>query len=143
MDTLYKIVSEAHSGNRWLVLLMAIAIVVDFTIGWITKKKFGRMEEVFSLVYMIAVDVQLLIGLSLYLFLSPTIRHAFAGGVDMSDAQTRLYVLEHPLTMILAIAFVHIGRVMVKKAASDESKFKKGLLWFGLALVFILSRMPW
>jgi hypothetical protein len=143
MDTLYNSISEAHALIRWLVLVLAIAIVVDFAIGWISKKKFGRMEELFSLAYMITVDVQLLIGLSLYFFLSPTVRQAFSEGFDMSDAQTRFTVLEHPLTMILAIAFVHIGRVMVKKAASDESKFKKGLLWFGLALVFILSRMPW
>jgi hypothetical protein len=101
------------------------------------------MEELFSLAYLITVDVQLLIGLSLYFFLSPTVRQAFSEGFDMSDAPTRFTVLEHPLTMLLAIAFVHIGRVMVKQAASDESKFKKGLIWFGLALVFILSRMPW
>jgi hypothetical protein len=143
MDTLYNTLSEVHALIRWLVLVLAIAIVVDFAIGWISKKKFGRMEELFSLAYLITVDVQLLIGLSLYFFLSPTVRQAFSEGFDMSDAPTRFTVLEHPLTMLLAIAFVHIGRVMVKKAASDESKFKKGLIWFGLALVFILSRMPW
>jgi hypothetical protein len=143
MDTLYNTLSEVHALIRWLVLVLAIAIVVDFAIGWISKKKFGRMEELFSLAYLITVDVQLLIGLSLYFFLSPTVRQAFSEGFDMSDAPTRFTVLEHPLTMLLAIAFVHIGRVMVKQAASDESKFKKGLIWFGLALVFILSRMPW
>lgn len=143
MDTLYMIMNEAHSGNRWLILLMGIAIIVDYAIGWQSKKKFGKMDDVFSLVYMIAVDVQLLLGLILYVFLSPTVTGAFAEGVDMKDPQVRMYVLEHPLTMVLAIIFVHIGRSMVKKATTDDAKFKKGLLWFGLALFFMLSRMPW
>jgi len=141
--SLYQIISSAHSGNRWLVLIMAIAAVVDFAIGLASKKKFGKLDDVLTLVYTIMIDLQLLLGLILYFFLSPTVHDAISSGLDMSDAQSRFYVVEHPLTMLLAIVFAHVGRATVKRATTDAIKFRRGLIWFTLALVFMLSRMPW
>jgi hypothetical protein len=45
--------------------------------------------------------------------------------------------------MIIAWILVHAGRVSVKKATTSPAKFKKSLLFFGIALLLILIAIPW
>jgi NADH:ubiquinone oxidoreductase subunit H len=143
MDTLYSIVKETHSGFRWIVLVLAIAVAIDFIIGWTSKKKFARLDNTLSLLYMISCDIQLLIGLSLYFFLSPVTQNAMQFGLHQDDPKVMFFGVEHPITMILAIACAHVGRATSKKATTDSSKFKRGTIWFVLSLILLLARMPW
>jgi hypothetical protein len=45
--------------------------------------------------------------------------------------------------MIFAIALIQIGRTLSKKAADAASKHKKAIIYFGIGLLLILSRIPW
>lgn len=143
MDSLYPFIKEAHSGWRWIVLVLAIAVVIDFAMGLFSKRSFKSLDNRLSLFYMISCDIQLLFGLLLYFVLSPLTQSAFEGGNVMSDPIVRFHVVEHPVTMLLAIVFAHIGRIASKKASADGKKFQRGLIWFLLSLIFMLSRMPW
>jgi hypothetical protein len=58
-------------------------------------------------------------------------------GALMKNAEQRLMAVEHPLTMIIAIALITVGGVSVKKGKSNAKWF------YILALVLILSRIPW
>jgi hypothetical protein len=143
MDSMYNFVKEAHSGWRWIVLVLAIAAVIDFAMGLMSKRSFKPIDNRLSLFYMISCDIQLLLGLLLYFVLSPVIQNAFKEANVMSDPHARFVVVEHPVTMFLAIVFVHIGRIASKKAPADKKKFQRGLIWFLLSLIFILAGIPW
>jgi len=45
--------------------------------------------------------------------------------------------------MIIAWILVHVGRVLVKKAFTSKAKYKKSLIFFGIALLLILIATPW
>jgi len=144
MDTIYSTVKDVHSSFRWIVLALAVAVIVIFAIGWFSKKKFGRLDNTLSLLYMISCDLQLMLGLTLYFFLSPITQSAIQfGSLQMEDPNVRFFAIEHPITMILGIACAHIGRISSKKGLTDSSKFKRGTIWFLLSLILIVSRMPW
>ena len=72
--------------------------------------------------------------------MSPWYKSMKANGVD---ATNRLLAIEHPIMMILAITLITIGWSRHKKQVKSESKFKTFSIFYGLALVFILSRIPW
>ena len=137
--TLYEIIRSSHSYLRWIALLLALVVVIVFVTGWISKRKFGNTDGKTALFYTISLDLQFLLGLLLYLWLSPF----SIGNIDMANAEMRFRTVEHPLTMLLAIVFAHIGSRASKKAVTDDLKFKRGAIWFALSLVFMLSRMPW
>ena len=59
------------------------------------------------------------------------------------EKNARLTSLEHPLINIIAITLITIGWSKHKKALSSQAKFKSILLFFGLGLLLILSRIPW
>ena len=61
----------------------------------------------------------------------------------MKDSSARLLAVEHPIVMILAIVLITIGWSKHKKQVKSESKFKTFTIFYGLALVLILSRIPW
>ena len=61
----------------------------------------------------------------------------------MKSASLRLYLVEHPLVNIIAIVLITIGYSKHKKKLTSVSKFKTILIFYTLALVLLLSRIPW
>ena len=137
---MYEAFLKTHSYLRWVVLILALITVVKYLIGWLQKKSFTASENKISLFYSIAMDIQLIVGLVLYLFLSP-ITNSFH--IDMKDTFSRFWGMEHIAMMVIAIALVHIGRVMVKKAKTDAARFSKGAIYFLLSLLVMLAAIPW
>ena len=61
----------------------------------------------------------------------------------MGNSASRLLAIEHPLMMLIAIVLITIGWSKHKKKTEDSSKFKTFAIFYGLALVLILARIPW
>ncbi len=61
---------------------------------------------------------------------------------QMKDSAIRLTSLEHPLINIIAIVLITIGWSKHKKVANNL-KFQKIMIFCGLGLLLILSRIPW
>jgi hypothetical protein len=131
-----------HNFMRWFVLLFGILTVVRSIGGLISKRDFHPSDGKSNLFFMIGMDVQFLIGLGLY-FMGGWYQKLEHLGQNMQDSYNRFFTMEHGFTMIIAWILVHIGRSVVKKAGTPQSKFKKGLIFFGIALVLILVATPW
>ena len=61
----------------------------------------------------------------------------------MKEPEIRLYVIEHPLMMILAIIVITMGFSRHKKMDTAAGKFKTIAMYYGIGLLFVLSRIPW
>lgn len=137
--TMYTFVQKFHSGWAYVALLVLVFAVVNSFLGKSSKKEFTAKDRKISLVALITVHIQLLVGLILY-FVSPYGSAAFG---LMKDAGLRLTSLEHPLVNIIAITLITIGWSKHKKAATSTAKFNNIFLFYGLGLLLILSRLPW
>jgi hypothetical protein len=86
---------------------------------------------------LIAIHVQLLVGIILY-FVSPNgFNMIKAVGMGGLTTESRLLALEHPLINIIAIALITMDGQNIKLMTS-ESKFKTFLFFYGLGLLLIL-----
>jgi hypothetical protein len=93
---------------------------------------------------MISLHTQLLIGLALYFFFSPITLAALADfGAAMKNPEMRLVAVEHVSMNIIAIVLATINNAKNKKAIADAAKHKNALIFTIVALVLILSRIPW
>ncbi|MEM1359087.1 MAG: cytochrome B [Bacteroidota bacterium] len=139
MDILYTAIKHAHSGLRWVVLvLLIVAILKAFG-----KRRGGSVypgKDKLALFAMISVHVQLLLGLLLYLWLSPLV--SFEGNV-MGNTIQRFYTVEHLLGMLIGIALVTIGYSKAKRQAELNKGWKSISLWYFLGLLAILLSIPW
>ena len=141
---MYPYVLGLHNIVRWIVLSCGVWAVFVSWRGWLGRRQWTPAEARATRVFVIALDVQFLIGLMLFAVFSPLTRQAFLDlGGAMSDAPVRYFLLEHPLIMLMAIAAAHIGAVHVKRAASDAERFQKASLMFGLSLAAIAGFIPW
>ena len=131
-----------HSYWAILVLGLLIFTVINALIN--SKKEFKDKDLRIALFTLIVAHIQLVIGLGWY-FMSPAYKHLKENGmgITMKDAHARLLTVEHPIMMILAIVFITIGFSKHKKQTTDAAKFKTILMWYGLALLFVLTRIPW
>ena len=133
-----------HSYWAYLVVLLLIIAVINAFVGLMQNKEFSIKNLRISLFALIVAHIQLLIGLGWY-FMSPAYKSLKENGMGetMKDSATRLLAVEHPLMMIIAIIFITIGWSKHKKQTTDKGKFKTIAVFYGIALVFILSRIPW
>jgi len=141
---MYDFVLFAHSWLRWLVLLAGVAAVARAVSGVNTRRPWTPLDDRSGMWFTAALDLQMLIGLVLYAFLSPVTQSAFVDmAAAMRAAPVRFFVVEHPVGMIVSIALAHVGRVRIRKASDSESRHKRALVFFGLALLVLLLSMPW
>ena len=141
---MYETVLFIHSYWAYLVLLILIVATINSLVGFFANKEYGATNFRIALFTLIVSHIQLLIGIVLF-FTAPYLR-AFGeigmGGV-MKDSTLRLYIVEHPLMMIIAVALITIGYSNHKKKLTSRPKFKMLAIFYTLALIFILSRIPW
>jgi hypothetical protein len=131
-----------HNLIRWLIILFGIWTVLSAVSGLVGKREFTSSDGRSNFFFMLCMDIQFLVGLGLY-FSGEWFERLKHLGDNMKDANLRFFTMEHELMMIIALILVHVGRVMVKKATLSSAKFKKGLLFFGIALLLILITTPW
>lgn len=130
-----------HSYFAYVVLAVLAISFVNALMGGMSNRKFTANDRKISLFGLIAAHSQLLFGLILY-FVSPKGFSNFSGE-HMKDAVSRLYMLEHPLINIIAIVLITIGYSKSKKAGDGSKAFKSIYVFYGVGLLFILSRIPW
>ena len=141
---MYSLLKNVHSFWAYLVLLVLILSILNAIVGKIKGKDFESRDLRVSLFGLILPHIQLLIGLILY-FISPWFvqwSNMGMGGV-MKDAQTRLYLVEHPFTNILAIVLITMGWSLHKRQSDPGKKFLRIALFYGFGGLLLLSRIPW
>jgi heme A synthase len=137
-------IKMVHSGWAYIALIIIIYAVFNAVKGLSSKKEFTDKDLRISLFTLIVFHIQLIIGLIAY-FTSAQFSFLIENGMGaaMKDSGIRLLVVEHPLMMILAVIIITIGFSKHKKKTTDNAKFKTIAIYYGIALLFVLSKIPW
>lgn len=134
---MYPGLVHAHSGLRWIALLLLVATVVTAISRWQSRASFTESNRKLYLFTLISVHTQLVIGLVLY-FISPKVTTSL-----MSDKIYRFYSVEHLVGMLLAIILITIGYSRAKRLSGATGKHKTVAIFMGLGLLLILAMIPW
>ena len=141
---MYQILLASHNILRWVVVILAIVALFRAYVGWIGKHEYTEIDRKVGVFFSVSLDVEVLLGFLLYLFLSPITRTAFQ---DFSTAMTipdiRFFAVEHTLMMILAVILVHVGTMLTKRGTSDVSKHRRAAIWYSLASFLVILAIPW
>jgi hypothetical protein len=141
---MYSFILATHNIVRWLILIAAVVAIIQAFVGWFGEKEWSKANGLTGLIYVSAVDLNVLLGLILYLFLSPLTRQAFADfGAAMGNPTLRFFAVEHIFTMLVALALAHVGRSLSKKATETIKKHRTAAIWYTVSLLAILTMIPW
>ncbi|MGJ1431224.1 hypothetical protein ACR79M_06570 [Sphingobacterium spiritivorum] len=121
-----------------IVLLLALVVSIIITLAnFAGNKPYNRK---IALIGLISAHLQLVVGLVLFFVLKYP---SMISGSVMKDPTLRFKIIEHPLTMIIAIVLITIGYSKAKRITDAKKANKTVLIFFILGLIFILSRIPW
>jgi hypothetical protein len=142
---MYDVVLALHNILRWVVVILAVAAVVRAYRGWLGKRDWEPADRKVGSFFAISMDVQLLVGLALYFFLSPMTQPIFRGQMSlvMGNDQMRFFGVEHIFYMILGVVFVHLGTILSRRAEQPLIKHRRAALWFSLVVLTLLVGVPW
>ena len=137
--SLYNISVHAHSGLRWILLVVILIAILTALKRWLSRSPYQTSDKKWFLMSLIFSHLQLVIGLYLY-FVSPRV---VFNESTMSDADLRFYSVEHISVMIIAIILVTLGYRVAKSNRTEYTKYKRIFWYFFIALALMVSRIPW
>ena len=106
-----------HSYWAYLVLFVLIIATFNAVFKFFGNKEFDAKDFRISLFTLITMHIQLLIGIILFFMKDyfSTIEQVGGMGEVMKNSDLRNLIVEHPTTMIIAVALVTIGYSKHKK----------------------------
>ena len=138
---MYTGLLHTHHWIRYVALILLLVTALKALMD-LNKKGVNVGSRKLALYTLISVHIQLLTGLILF-FISPKVKMAMENmGAAMKDPASRLVLIEHPLVMLIGITLITIGYVKSKKKTDQASYSKTIIIYYGIALVLILSRIP-
>ncbi|MDP5170178.1 MAG: hypothetical protein NWR72_08025 [Bacteroidia bacterium] len=140
-----EILQYAHSYLRWVVLALALVVIAKALIGWLGRKPYEKLDNTLGASFLGSIHLQLVLGLILYFIGDKGLALITANGMGavMKDATLRFWAVEHITTMIIAVVVATVGRSMIKRAGEPGRKHRLAAIYFIIATVLILSRVPW
>jgi hypothetical protein len=136
---MYSLLSHAHSGLRWFVLLTLLVAIINSIGKTKGNHPFTNRDIRLALMALIFTHTQFLLGLILY-FISPKV--VFSSDA-MSNDVLRFFLVEHIFIMIIAVLLITIGYSRAKRAIDEGKKFRNILVFYLLGLILILAGIPW
>jgi hypothetical protein len=124
--SMYEILREAHSGWRYLVILVGLIAVIRMLIGWFTSGAWSTLDRRLGTIFVSVLDIQVLLGLVLWIMLP---------GWSLGPSAPAAY--EHPVTMILAVAVAHGSWSMARRREPDTAKFRIAAIGFIVSAILI------
>ncbi|MCA9986061.1 MAG: hypothetical protein KDE59_17260 [Anaerolineales bacterium] len=116
-----------HGGIRWLVVVAGVLALIKFVAGWLSNSSFGLLDRRLSLAFTILMDINVLIGLIIFVT-------GFFGDLPGEVLRIRS---EHAVTMILAVAAAHMSARW--KNAADKIRFRQTAIFFLIAMLLVVA----
>lgn len=111
----------AHSGLRFLVLLLGVAALAYYAYGMATGRPFDRTASLLRVAWVASVDLQVVLGLVLVLL---GIWYPMLAG--------------HLVLMLAALVVAHVTSVMARRSALTDAVRSHRLMLIGVVLALLL-----
>lgn len=122
----------AHSGLRWLILLVAVLAIIKFAAGWARGGQFKGMDRGLTAAFSGLMDLQTTLGIIFLLW----------NGLATEIGFPR-HRIEHGVIMIVAAGVAHLSARW--KTADDKTRFRNSLVVILASLILVLigiARLP-
>jgi hypothetical protein len=141
---MYQYVLIAHAWWRWVVIIAGAAAIYTAVRGLSRNGSWSGDAARYGKLFGRAVDIQFLMGASLYLIFSPmtNVAMSVADGLP-EDSELRFFGVYHGLIMSVAFIDVHISSALIRRASSDTAKHRRSIILYGQTLLIILCTIPW
>lgn len=141
---MYNTVKILHSYWAYLVLLILVLATLNAIIKTIGNKEYEAKDFRISLFTLIVTHIHMLLGIILFFAADYfSLISEMGMGEVMKNSTLRSNIVEHPFTMIVAVALITIGYSKHKKKLTSKNKLKTIAIFYTIALILVLAKIPW
>jgi uncharacterized membrane protein YuzA (DUF378 family) len=137
------IIISLNNTLEYLTLIFLIVATLNAFWGLIGERSFEIKDLRLSLFTLIFSYIQMLMGIATY-FVSDYFSAWEKGmGAVIRDSNLRMYLIQRPITNILAIVLITMGWSLHKKASVDRKKYFRIAVFYAVGLLLLFSRISW
>ena len=122
-----NLILQAHSGWRYIVLLIIVIVIIKALIGWLGKQKWSSLDSNLMLASRVSLYIQVVLGVLTYI-----VRQEWLVGFG--------FVGSHVIPAILAVGAVEFGAARAKKSSGNK-KFMFAFIGFVIAIILIYGAL--
>ncbi|MCB0190528.1 MAG: hypothetical protein KDJ65_01145 [Anaerolineae bacterium] len=134
MGTFYFFLFQAHSGWRWIALLLLVITTVKVAIGLVAGQKWTSLDQKLVTFTNIAVSIQVLLGIFLYVLL-------LTQGGGITGRSVGSITTAHMIPALLAIGAIGFASARSKKASTDRQKFMMATIGMVIAVLMVVGAL--
>jgi uncharacterized membrane protein YozB (DUF420 family) len=134
----YDLVINSHIFVSTVFILIAIIVLVRSFRGWRQNTLYTKLDSNLSVIFLIFLYVQLILGVLLYFVLGDKSGGASSLEEAAKQMSIRFWALEHFVIMIFALFLSQLGWVFIRKSRLDLNKHKNTLFYFGISILLIV-----
>jgi len=113
-----------HSLVRWIIVLVAVALIARLAVGLLKKQAFDKTARVLTTAFSGLMDTQMLLGILLFV-------------IDgLTGSGFPAYRWAHALTMVVAVVAAHLPSAW--KKAEDGVRTRNTLIAVAASLLIVL-----
>lgn len=133
-----------HSLLRWLVLIAGIVAVARALQALSKGESYETSHRTTATVFVSSLHLNLLLGIALYVGVSPITQAAFADiGAAMKSSALRFFLVEHPFGMLVGTIVATVGSSKLRRTVAARAKHRVTAIFFGIGLLIVLASIPW
>ncbi len=137
---MYIFLLDLHNLFRWAVVIVGLVALVMAWAGAASRSGWTPQQNTVGRAFTILMDLQVLIGILLYLVFSPITTNALRDfGAAMQVDQTRFFLVEHMPLMLIALVLLHIGAARGRRKDSPMN----AAVFYTLGLLLVAFAIPW
>ncbi|MCI0670850.1 MAG: hypothetical protein L0Y64_10345 [Myxococcaceae bacterium] len=140
----YLLVLVLHSYLRWGVVVLGVLSLGTSLLAWARGRAWLPRDRTLQRLFVAALDAQVLLGVVLYVALSPLTPRSLADlRAAMSSSLLRFFSVEHVTAMLAALMLAHVGAVKSRSAPPTAARHRRWALWLLFALLLVVVGIPW
>lgn len=149
MSAAYELLLILHSFTRWWVLLACAVTMARAALRGASRSSWSAFDERAARLFVASIDLQVLLGLSLYFGLSPLARAARAlwssegFGAMWAERELSFFGFIHPCLALFAAFVAHASWVAARRADGAWARRRRLGAGAALALGLFLVAVPW
>lgn len=115
-----------HSILRWVIVLVALALIIKFALGLIQKQPYDKTARGLVSAFGGLMDTQLLLGTAFFVWSGLAIQGGFA----------LRHRWEHLAMMLVAVIVAHVPAMWKKR--DDQTRYRNGLVAILVSILLVV-----
>lgn len=116
-----------HSILRWVIILVALAVIIKFALGVIQKQPYDKAARGLASAFGGLMDAQLLLGMVFFIWSGLAIE----GGFGLRHRW------EHLAVMLVAVIVAHLPALWKKR--DDQTRYRNGLVAILVSILLVVA----